>query len=242
MIFFETVLTLSNVARYMATLILPEDFRNMQIEEIHLSTRTLNSNGTQSLKVTYTQPGRVEDFDLDPDMHAFRMIQTFHPKFQIDKVEFMPYSSKWLWSQEQVRIYFVQKEMVTSPSGEFFDTEEANISLSRQRIFISYGIIQEYLLLMLAELGMDASGTEVPVHWDENKAGLLYQHGNTLVLWVLECEEEFQDLIYFAGLEQFFRKTDEAQRTSIRMKFEATRFTARGLEIPIVSEEMGTWK
>ncbi len=242
MIFFETVLTLSDVARYMATLILPEDFRNMQIEEIHLNAQTLNSNGTQSLKVTYTQPGRVEDFDLDPDMHAFRMIQTFHPSFQIEKVEFMPYSSKWLWSQDQVRIYFVQKEMATSPSGEVFDTEEANISLSRQRIFISYAIIQEYLLLMLAELGMDASGTEIPVHWNENKAGLLYQCGNTLVLWVLERGEEFQDLLHFAGLEQIFRKTDEAPKTPLRMKFEATRFTARGLEIPIVFGETEGWK
>lgn len=232
MIFFETAITSSEVARYMASLILPEDFRNMRMEEIHLDAQTLNSEGSQFLKVTYTLPGRVEDIELDPEKHAFRLIQSFHPNFQLEKVQFIPHSSRWLWSQDSVRIYFTLKELNSSPSGEVFEADEAYVSLTRRQIFLSYGLIQEYLLMLIADLGLE-TGDEVSVHWDESKGGAVYRCGNTLVQWTPEGEEEFQDLLNFAGSNLILKQTCDLLKTNVQIQFEITQITNAGLKIPI---------
>ncbi|MBE6428949.1 MAG: hypothetical protein E7028_10315 [Planctomycetaceae bacterium] len=221
------------IASYLSTFLLPEYFRNMGLERIDLNPKTINRDGTQPLRVTYSMPGRVEDLELFPEEHAFRIIRSIFPLFRIDDVQFIPDTSMWLWDGEKVTIYFMMKNEKTEPSGEIFPSKEVYLSFSRKEIFISFEVIQEYLAAQMGILKMDLKDDDA-VYWDDSCGGVVYRNGNVKIQWILASKDSLDDILRFLGLDMVFLQVKELADSQIEIDLFSSSFVPeKGLMIPL---------
>lgn len=237
MLNFSVEVSVEEIASYLSSHFLPEYFQNMSLKSIVLDSDALNWDGSQPLRVTYSVPGRIEDFELFPQEHAFQIIRSIYPFFQTEKVQFIPNSSMWLWDNEKMTIYFMQKEQETEPSGEVFHSDEAYLSFSRKQAFLSFDVIQEYLAAQMGELGMDLKD-DFPIYWDDSCGGLVYRNGNVRVQWFLSAENSLKDVFRFVGLDSAFVQMKEVVEPQIEIDaISSSVFSENGLTIPLRIEE-----
>ncbi len=234
MLNFSVEVRAEEIASYLASHFLPEYFRNMSLRQIVLDPDSLNWNGSQPLRVTYSVPGRIEDFELFPQEHAFQIIRSIYPCFQSEKVQFIPNSSMWLWDNEKITIFFMLKEQETEPSGEVFLSDEAYLSFSRREAFLSFEVIQEYLEAQLGGLGVDLKDDDSPIYWDDSCGGMVYRNGNAKVQWILSAENSLKDVFHFVGLDTAFIQMKEYVKPRIEIgTISSSVFSEKGLTIPL---------
>lgn len=237
MIVFQVEIHESDISSYMASHFLPDYFQNMRMEKIVFDPGKLNWNGTQPLVLTYSVPGRVEDFELHPQKHAFSILRHLHPFFQEEKAAFIPNASLWIWDSQMMRIHFMLKELETQPSGEVYGASDAYVSFSRRKIFLSFDVIQEYLAAQFGKLGLEM-GAEDPIRWDDSIGGLVYRSGNVTVQWVLSDCEALQDLLRFLGLDSVLSQMEDFVDSRFRVgQITEASLSESGLTIPLVVEE-----
>lgn len=238
MMVFSVEISTADIAAYMASHFLPEYFENMKLEKIVFDPAALNWNGTQPLILTYSVPGRVEDFEMKPEEHAFPLLCSVHPFFQTAKAAFIPNSSLWTWDEEKMRILFTAKELQTEPSGEVFSTEDAYVSVSRRRIFISFEVLQEYLAAQFAEIGLEM-GPDSPMRWDDSIGGLIYRAGSVTIQWILSEADALDDVLRFLGLDLMLGQIRSWVNPTVETsQIAAACVTEKGLLIPLTALEV----
>ncbi len=243
MIVFIAEITAENIERYLSTRILPGYFQNMKLKKVRFDPSALRGGGKQPFTVTYSVPGRVEDFQMTPEEHAFPILRSVHPDLQIEKVSFVPASALWTWNQEKMRIFFQPNEVLSEPSGEVFSDEEAYISISRKQIFLSFEIIQEYLASMLAALGVEISPdstSKISVQWNPSIGAVVYNCGSVSVQLFFTDENSICDVLRFLGLDVTMRQLETWVKSALNnVQVSKIEIQETGIRIPLIVQQGG---
>jgi len=206
--------SIQEITSYMASHVLPDFYENMRLEKIGLDPKFINGCGNQPLVFTYSMPGRVEDFDMRPEEHAFPLIASCHPYFEPEKAQFIAYTPLWNWTTETVTINIEPKELDYEPTGEVVSTQDAYVSISRRHVFISFDVIQEFLIIQLAQLGLNLKDVQ-PLKWDGSRNALVLQAGTVTITWVISEPNAFVPLLYFLNLDKILASLKGRFRFSI---------------------------
>ncbi|MDO4630146.1 MAG: hypothetical protein Q4C70_13285 [Planctomycetia bacterium] len=234
MIIFNIEIDPEEIATYISSRFLPDYFRNMKLEQVHLEQDSMNRNGTQPLMLTYTRPGRVEDFAMNPDEHAFPLIQSIYPEFQCENAMFIEHSAHWMWDEQKMRIIFRPREVHTEPSGEVFSTEDVYVSISRREIFLSFEAIHEFLIAQFTVVGLPEE-MEGPVEWDSSQGAIVYRTKRTKLQWVLAEENALDGILHFLGVDCTLQQLSQWVSPKINSAQLAKIYiTDTGLKVPLV--------
>lgn len=207
-------ITLPEITSYMASHILSDFYENMRLDKIGLAPDFTNGVGNQPLIFTYSLPGRVEDYDMRPEEHAFLLIASRHPDFVPEKAQFCRGVPLWTWETDKIVINIEPKELDCEPTGEIVNTEDAYVSISRKHVFISFEMIQEFLTLQLARLGLNLKDVQ-PLKWDASRNALICQSGPVSITWVISEPNAFEPLLRFLRLDQMIQNIRDEYRFSI---------------------------
>ncbi|MCR5163358.1 MAG: hypothetical protein K6C40_04995 [Thermoguttaceae bacterium] len=207
-------ITLPEITSYMASHVLSDFYENMRLDKVGLDTDFTNGVGNQPLIFTYSLPGRVEDYDMHPEEHAFPMIASRHPDFIPENAQFCQGVPLWSWDSEKIVINIQPKELDCEPTGEIVDTEDAYVSISRRQVFISFDMIQEFLTLQLAGLGLNLKEVE-PITWDVSRNAFICKSGPVSITWVISEPDAFAPLLHFLRLDKMIQSISGEYRFSI---------------------------
>ncbi len=238
MITFNIEIEPEEIATYISSRFLPDYFQNMRLEHVHLEHDSMNWNGTQPLVLTYTSPGRVEDFAMEPDEHAFPLILSIYPTFRSENAKFLEYSAHWTWDERKVYITFCPREIHTEPSGEIFDTEDVYVSISRKEIFLSYEVIREFLMAQFAAVGLPLE-LDSPITWDVAQGKLIYKSKNkdkmATLNWILTQDATFRGIMRFLGVDRILEQLQKSFLPSVKFsQLSDVSITDEGMRIPLI--------
>ncbi|MDO4856421.1 MAG: hypothetical protein Q4A17_00565 [Thermoguttaceae bacterium] len=223
--------SLSEIASYMSSHVLSDVYENMRLEKIGLNPEYINGTGNQPLVLTYSLPGRVEDYEMLPEEHAFRLISSRYPCFEPEKARFCPGVPCWTWTTEEMTINFEPKEIECEPTGEILGMQDAYVSVSRGEVFISFEMVQEFLTLQLAGLGLNLKDMQ-PLKWDSGRNALICQADSFSITWIISEPNAFDPLLHFLNL----KKIVESLRGEYRFSIEEASPTPeplRAMKIPL---------
>ncbi len=206
--------SLFEITSYMSSHVLSDFYENMRLEKIGLQPAYMNGTGDQPLILTYSLPGRVEDYEMRPEEHAFRMISHRFPDFVPEQAQFCTGVPFWTWTTEKMTINIEPKEIDPEPTGEIVSTEDAYVSISRREVFISFEIIQEFLTFQLARLGLELKKPQ-PLSWDASRNALVYQGEGLSIAWIISEPNAFDPLLHFLNLDRIVKSLRDEFRFSI---------------------------
>lgn len=214
MYLIRIVITLPEITSYMASHVLSDFYENMRLDNVGLDKTFTNGAGKQPLVLTYSLPGRVEDYEMHPEEHAFPMILHHFPCFVPENAQFCEGVPFWTWSKEEITINIQPKEIDSEPSDEIVSTQDAYVSISRREVFISFEMIQEFLTLQLARLGLDLKNPQ-PLRWDVSRNALIYQGEGISFTWIISEPNAFDPLLHFLNLDRIIKSISGEFRFSI---------------------------
>lgn len=198
MLAFVAKIFSEDVAAYMSTMIVPAYLRNMQLETVQFPIDQ-PSPGQQVLKLLYTTHGRVEDYELEAEKHAFPLLQNTFPTLKIERTRRVEKDSLWTWGPDSMKIYFTPKDPFLRHNGPPCDISEVYVSISRCQLFLSYQLLEHYFRRQYQRLGLEWEvGTEVK--WDDGLGGVLCSAEKVSAQWILTEEQEIEDILHFAQM------------------------------------------
>ncbi|MDO5580896.1 MAG: hypothetical protein Q4G69_07155 [Planctomycetia bacterium] len=153
MLFYKAFINEQDIENYTRSLILPSYMAYLTMDPFHFADQMYNANGRESLIVSYSGEGRLEEVALDPETHASAILRESHFGIDLSKV-LLPEDSCWNWSgnserkdQKIMNLFFLPRDpFLGYESKEIFAARDAYISVSRQELFLSRKIIREYLM------------------------------------------------------------------------------------------------
>lgn len=207
-------ISLPEITSYMASHVLSDFYENMRLENIGLQPKYINDSGNQPLVLTYSLPGRVEDYEMLPEEHAFPLIANHFPCFVPEKAQFCDGVPCWTWPTEEMIINIEPKEIDSEPIDEILSTRDAYVSISRREVFISFEMIEEFLTLQLAQLGLELKNPQ-PVTWDVARNALICQGEGISIAWIISEPNAFDPLLHFLNLDGIIKNISGEFRFSI---------------------------
>ncbi|MDO4570195.1 MAG: hypothetical protein Q4D38_07430 [Planctomycetia bacterium] len=232
MLIFIVELDTHLISDYMATVTLPETFRYMKLDSIGLDASPARSGGRESLILTYTSPGRVEDYELYPEDHTRAMVRFLFEKVSVEEMLPVPYAPLWTWDEKGLRIFFTMKRTLLETGASPCETQDAFVSVTRKQIFLSKNVFSRYVEALLERSGFGM--TEVSVVWSPAIGGYVAEHENLKVQLLITEEETLTDLLDFTGL----KKTLTWISSGASVDFERVRAGAdvskEGMRIPLI--------
>lgn len=199
MLVFVAEIFSEDVAAYMSTIIVPAYLRNMQLEPVQFQSTDWEFDGRQILKLLYTTHGRVEDYELGAEEHAFPLLESTFPTLKTEKIRRVAESSLWTWDSNSMKIHFTPKESLLRQNGPPCGISEVYVSISRSQLFFSYELLKHYFQRHYQRLGLEW-GEVVEVKWDHGLGGILCTSEKMNVQWILTEEREIEDVLHFSQM------------------------------------------
>ncbi|MDO4584186.1 MAG: hypothetical protein Q4D62_08805 [Planctomycetia bacterium] len=200
MLVFVAEIFSEDVAAYMSTIIVPEYLRNMQLAPVQFQSNDREfGGGQQILKLLYTTHGRVEDYELEAEEHAFPLLLNTFPALRKERICRAGEGSLWTWDSGNMRIHFTPRDPLLRQNGPPYDISEVYVSISRGQLFFSYQLLEHYFRRQFQRLGLEW-GEGVEVKWDDGLGGILCATERVKVQWILTEEREIEDILHFAQM------------------------------------------
>ncbi len=221
----------TDISAYAATLILPAYMSHLQLSPFRFTDQTRGSTGEQPLTLTYTGPGRLEQYELSARDHALDLLCRTCPGLSREGIELPQQGAIWSWppisgkkasqdtpvvitrddhtadAQEEaavtMRLFF---RPVVATLGVIspggFPPENAYLSVSRKEIFMHINVITEYFLAWLDRLGTPEESENLRCR--ATACGFCVTTPYLTIEATIAPNEVFQDMLRFAGLSRWF--------------------------------------
>jgi hypothetical protein len=248
----------ADIAAYAATLILPSYMSHLQLSPFRFATQQSCNSGEQSLTLTYTGPGRIEQFELSARENALELLCHTCPGLQRNRVQLPTQGAIWLWpppksgkmpqsdrpfvtptstdditeSGANMRLFFrpVAETLAAAETPpQSFPPEKAYLSISRGEIFLHTDVITAYFRAWLEYLGMQEPPENVTCR--ATTCGFIAESPYLTIEATIEPNDIFQDMLQFAGLSRWFGELDG--NIAPDLDAEGTTITNHGLLIAL---------
>lgn len=198
------ILTEADIEAYAGTLVLPSYLAHLCLGPFQFAAQATNTDGRESLVLTYLGEGRWEEYSLEPDCHTRAMIQFVSPGLREEQILLPKDDACWLWTNEVpaepcLRVYFAPiasalRTTIAEPVGQ-----AAYVSVSRGHVFLGRSVVEAYVTAWLEHLAIKPPATfefGTPGAEIEFRAGSIGGH------LVVDDRETVDDLLHFAGLDK----------------------------------------
>ncbi len=202
------ILTEADIEAYAGTLVVPSYLAHLYLGPFRFAAQAANTDGRQSLMLTYLGEGRLEEYTLEPERHTRAMIRFVSPDLQEERIQLPKDDACWLWTNEEsaepcLRVYFAPiasalKTTLAEPIGQ-----AAYVSVSRGHVFLGRSVVEAYVAAWLEHLGIKPPATfefGTPGAEIEFRAGSIGGH------LVVDDRETVDDLLHFAGLDKVLKQ------------------------------------
>lgn len=118
-----------DISAYAATLILPSYMSHLQLSPFRFAAQRSANTGEQPLTLTYTGPGRIEQFDLSPLEHAMDLLCHTCPGLHRDRVQLPKQGAIWSWPPASEKKTSNNLPVVITPGDDASAESNANMRL-----------------------------------------------------------------------------------------------------------------
>ncbi len=224
MLTFWALLEESDVEAFVGTLFLPSYMSYLRRAPLRFSEQPPNIDGRQPLTITYLGEGRIEEFAVYPEKHAFELLRSVCPRLDLNSVRISSQESIWNWSVENrleikptsaelpqpflMRLYFEpNNDSLAVDFPPRFDPRSCHISVSRRELLIGRSVLQAYCAAWIERL----EGTECRTlpKLQTLSGGVVFQGERIGGEFLLEDDGPFRDLLRFTGLERALKDVAE---------------------------------
>lgn len=250
MLTFWGLLTESEIDVYVASLLLPPYLSHLSRVPFRFDLQEDNVDGREPLLVTYLGEGRLEEYRLKPEEHAFGLLKSILPDLDASAIRFSP--SGPIWSRGPGRTISTDSDSLTNISGlrVFFETTfsgidetdtpqfappEAYVSVSRQELFISRSTLARYLAAWMDRIAGKNEDEEAIAKPELQLVGGGYSFQGLQLggEFLLQNDIVFQDLLRFSGLSRALEEIRHLAR--LDMEAGETEISDDGIRLTLVS-------
>jgi len=247
----------SEISTFAGTLILPDYMSHLQLVPFRFASQPPDRNSDQSLVLTYTAPGRIEEFELEGKDHAIDLLCYTCTELKREQIKPPEKGALWSWpsayhhelfgNQDQetenaekienndknkiMRVFFEPVEPVLGVSSPVpIPPEKAHLSISRKELFFHREVIIAYFCSRIASLGVSLKADDVQLSL--TPLGFLCSSSTICWEWGPEPDRIFHDIVHFADLGHWL-KMFQKLISPVLGSFE-TSISENGLSIRII--------
>lgn len=229
MLTFWGLLTEEDIDHYIGTVLLPSYMSHLKREPFRFDGPSSENNGCRTLRIQYYGDGRVEEYEIEPENHALKMLQSTGLSLNGESIRISREDPIWNWSSAytrtatddddtelseriSLRIYFEPTfEKLGIDATKAFDPRRCHVSVSRKEMFLGREVMQRYFAAWLERLGDEPGLPEM-----ETGPGGWTFHGIRLGgEFVLQENDIFRDLLCFSGLARTLRSVSDQVRLDL---------------------------
>ena len=242
MLSFWITVNESNVEAFCATLLLPDYMSHLRIAPFRFADQPHNGDGRQSLIITYTGPGRLEEFPVHAAKHAENLLQYVVPDIVSGEIRISEHDVVWSWSADEASMKLCFQPVAARLEAAFpprFDPEDAYVSVSRREMHIGHPVLEAFVAAWFAKLcgrqtvsfDTPSAGAD-PVGIEMIAGGFSFRQGRFGGQMLIEDDMPLSDLILFAGL----ARPLESVRHQVKLHASSseTRVDKSGLTLPLL--------